>query len=190
MSQGSRMKEINLGCIVGDAVKLRPITLQDTPLVVRWRNNPMVMKNFIFQEIFTEEIHNQWMNTKVASGEVIQYIIEEKETGRSIGSVYLRDIDWENESAEFGIFIGEDDARGRGYGTEATKKFVEYMFQVLHLHRIFLRVLDGNESAWRSYEKAGFVKEGKFRHMVKIRGFFQDVIFMAIVKEKEVLEDV
>lgn len=173
----------------GCTIELRPITLDDTPLIVKWRNNPKVMKNFIFQGIFTEETHNHWMNTKVASGEVIQYIIEEKISGKSIGSVYLRDINLEYESAEFGIFIGEDDARGRGYGTEATKLFVESMFQKLQLHRIFLRVLDRNESAWKSYEKAGFVKEGQFHHMVKINGCFQDVIFMAIVKEKEVLEN-
>ena len=153
------MKGYNLESIIGSNVELRPITLKDTQLVVKWRNNPEVMKNFIFQGMFTEELHTRWMNTRVASGEVVQYIIEEKEFGSPIGSLYLRDIDLHNQSAEFGIFIGEDEARGRGYGTEATKLFVETMFQKLQLHRIFLRVLDRNEFEWRSYEKVGFIKE-------------------------------
>ena len=56
---------------------------------------------------------------------------------------------------------------------------------MLKLHRISLRVLDGNEIARRSYEKAGFVTEGIFRHMVKLDGEYKDVIFMAMLNEEE-----
>ena len=57
--------------IYGEKVMLRPITMEDTPLIVRWRNTESVRKNFIFRERFTEEMHNNWMRTKVASGEVV-----------------------------------------------------------------------------------------------------------------------
>ena len=63
-----------LKTIIGEKVILRPITREDTPRIVRWRNTPSVVKNFIFREPFTEEMHNRWLDTKVASGEVIQYI--------------------------------------------------------------------------------------------------------------------
>ena len=146
--------EQELKTIVGVGVTLRPITLNDTALVVKWRNNPNVMKNFIFQEPFTEQMHKKWMLTRVLTGEVIQYIIEDNSVKKPIGSIYLRDIDHANQSAEYGIFIGEDSSRGKGYGTEAARLFVKYMFEYLNLHRIFLRVLDGNEAACKSYEKA------------------------------------
>jgi RimJ/RimL family protein N-acetyltransferase len=42
-----------------------------------------------------------------------------KDTERGIGSVYLQKIDMENKTAEFGIFIGEDDENGKGFGSEA-----------------------------------------------------------------------
>lgn len=167
--------------IEGKSVKLRPINLDDTDLIVKWRNNPNVIKNFIFRGDFTRENHINWMNTRVATGVVVQYIIEEKATGNLIGSVYLRDIDYNYNSAEFGIFIGEDGALGKGYGTETTRIFVDYMFETLKLHRIFLRVLGDNEAAYRIYEKAGFMKEGYFRDMVKIDGVYRDVIFMSII---------
>lgn len=172
--------------IVGVGVTLRPITLDDTSLIVKWRNNPEVMRNFIFQEPFTEEMHRIWMNTRVLTGEVIQYIIEDNSTEQPIGSVYLRDIDYVYRSAEYGVFIGENSARGKGYGTETAELFVKYMFAYLNLHRIFLRVLDGNAAACKSYEKAGFIKEGVFRDMVKIQGIYRDVIFMAKINEREV----
>lgn len=77
-----------------------------------------VRKNFIFQKPFTRTgPHRVRMETKVVSGEVVQFILCETEGDRPVGSVYFRDIDRENNRAEYGIFIGEEDAAGKGYGT-------------------------------------------------------------------------
>ena len=169
----------DLPVINGEKISLRPITREDTGRIVAWRNNPEVMKNFIFRQPFTRELHENWLATKVDTGKVIQYIVVDKETGRSVGSVYFRDIDPENESAEYGIFIGDDSFRGQGIGTETAKLFTDFALDVLGVHRVFLKVLDGNVKARRSYEKAGFVYEGTFRDMVKLDGEFHDVVFMA-----------
>lgn len=169
--------------LTGSKVRLRPITLEDTPLIVKWRNTPEVRSNFIFREPFTEEMHLNWMNTQVKTGKVIQYIIEDLVSGTAVGSVYLRDIDPIHESAEYGIFIGEEQARGKGLGSETTRLFVDFALGGLELHRIFLRVIVGNSVAYQSYLNAGFVKEGIFHHMVKLDGEFHDVIFMARIAQ-------
>ena len=101
------------------------------------------------------------------------------EDNKPVGSVYYRDVDSENQSAEYGIFIGENDARGKGLGSETAKLFTEFGLNYIGLHRISLRVIAGNDSAYRSYENAGFVTEGIFRDMVKLEGVFCDIIFMA-----------
>ena len=123
------------------------------------------------------------MKTKVETGEVVQFIIEALNDGDSvpIGSVYFRDVDMQNRNAEFGIFIGEDCARGKGLGTEATRLFVDYGFQILGLHRIVLRVLKENERALKSYLNVGFEVEGCAREMVYLDEKYQDVIFMSII---------
>lgn len=173
----------NLYEIVGEKVRLRPIVLSDTEQIVKWRNNPAVKQNFIYQDQFTSKIHENWMETKVFTGQVVQYIIEDKELGKPVGSVYFRDIDMQNKSAEYGIFIGEDSARGKGFGTETTVLFSQFGLNELGLHRISLRVLGGNEQAYRSYEKAGFKTEGIAKDMVFLNGKYRDVIFMAIIEE-------
>lgn len=165
--------------ITGERVTLRPITEADTDLIVRWRNTPSVVRNFIFREPFTPEMHRNWLATKVATGRVVQYMIEVKATGRPVGSVYFRDIDPVNHSAEYGIFIGEEDARGQGFGSETARLFTEFGFARLGLHRISLRLLEENLPARRSYEKAGFVQEGIFHDMVMLDGQYRDVVFMA-----------
>ena len=173
------LKPEALPVIEGEKILLRPITDADTDDIVRWRNDPAVRQYFIFRETFTPEMHRNWLKTRVAAGKVIQYIIVDRASGKSLGSVYYRDIDPVSESAEYGIFIGEADGRGRGIGTETARLFTDFGLETLKLHRICLKVLGGNEAARRSYEKAGFAFEGLFRDYVKLDGVFTDVVFMA-----------
>lgn len=163
---------------------LRPITEADTGLIVNWRNKDFVKKNFLYRLGLTTEIHQKWLQEKVFTGNVVQFIIEMQEGNNNtpVGSVYLRDIDYENSSAEFGIFIGEDSARGKGIGTKATKMILDYGHKKLGLHRIFLRLLAENIPAYKSYRKAGFVTEGIFRDMKKIDGKFVDIMFMSSIQ--------
>lgn len=76
----------------------------DTSLILTWRNNSDVRKNFIFQENLTKETHATWLKEKVYKGTTVQFIIIENTSQTPIGSVYLRDIDKLNNKAEFGIF--------------------------------------------------------------------------------------
>jgi len=163
---------------------LRPITPADTPLIVRWRNSDFVRNNFLYRGKFTEEIHQHWLETKVANGEVVQFIIEHEENGNKVpvGSVYLRDIDKENSCAEFGIFIGEESALGKGIGTESAKVMLDFAHNQLGLHRVYLRLLADNISAYKAYRKAGFVAEGVFRDMKKIDVRYKDIMFMSSIQ--------
>lgn len=181
----TRFKPEDLPIINGQNIRLRPINDADTDDIVRWRNDPQVQQFFIFREPFTHEMHRNWLNTKVASGEVIQYMIIDKADGKSVGSIYFRDIDEKNESAEYGIFIGEESARGRGFGSEAARIFTDFGLDVLGFHRISMRVLGHNSASINSNRKIGFEPEGVFRRMVKLDGEFTDVIFMARLAEEE-----
>ncbi|MCI9140444.1 N-acetyltransferase [bacterium 1XD42-8] len=168
--------------IIGEKIKLKPIDFTHTNKILQWRNHPEVVKNFLYQEKITLKDHEKWMREKVKTGEVIQFIIYEKEEGREIGSVYFRDIDWEERKAEYGIFIGEDWARGgKGYGTETAKKMVEYAFCQLRLHKIYLRVIDTNERAIRSYKRAGFVKIENKKEEVFLKDGPHEVMFMEAI---------
>lgn len=142
------------------------------------------MQNFIFRQTFTPEMHRRLAGDEGRHRPgFVQYIILDNADGKPVGSVYYRDIDNHNRSAEYGIFIGEESARGKGLGTEAARLFTHFGFAGLHLHRISLRVLAENTAARRSYEKAGFVQEGVFRDMELLDGAYRDVVFMAKLAE-------
>ncbi len=165
--------------IMGSKVFLRPITMEDTSLIVKWRNNDRVRNNFIYRETFTEEGHQKWMETKVASGEVVQFVICENESQRAVGSVYLRDVDTVSMEAEYGIFIGEDDAIGKGYGNEAADLMCSFAADNMHLKKLILRVFKDNTAARKSYEHAGFYKTKDLPDVECSDGEVRDMILMA-----------
>ena len=133
------------------------------------------MQNFIFRQTFTPEMHRSWLATKVATGQVVQYIILDNADGKPVGSVYYRDIDNHNRSAEYGIFIGEESARGRGLGTETARLFTDFGFAGCTCTASACACWPKNAAARRSYEKAGFVQEGVFRDMELLDGAYRDV---------------
>lgn len=169
--------------LYGTKVSLRPIQVDDTESIVRWRNHPDVIKYFIDQRPITEEGHTRWLEAKISTGEVYQFIIQNSQTGQGIGSVFLKDVDLYHRHGEYGIFIGEDSGRGKGYGTEACELLCSFAFQQLGLERVFLRVLSHNLSAIASYKKAGFVIEGVLRKHALINNLFCDIIIMGLLRE-------
>jgi len=59
-----------------------------------------------------------------------------------------------------------------------------YAFDVLHLHRVDLRMLAFNERAIACYEKCGFVKEGIEREGVFVGGEWQSDALMSILEQE------
>lgn len=171
-------------------ISLRLMDKEDTDRIVTWRNQDFVRCNFIYQQDFTREGHEKWIRTMIDTGLAVQFMICIGEEQRPVGSVYLRDIDRTHKKAEYGIFIGEKDAWGQGYGTWAAKKMIDYAFEKEGLHKLMLRVLAENQGAIRSYEKAGFVREAYLRDEVFLEGQYKDVIYMAVINEAESREDV
>ncbi|HYI24143.1 MAG TPA: GNAT family protein, partial [Thermomicrobiales bacterium] len=109
------------------------------------------------------------------------FTITTHEGNRPIGNVALQDIDYRSRTAEFGIYIGEPDCRGQGYGTDATRLMLDFAFNILGLNNVMLRVYEYNPGAIRSYEKAGFREFGRRRKAQFMDGRFWDVIFMECV---------
>ena len=96
----------------GNQIYLRPITEGDTGNIVRWRNLESVSRYFLRQEEMMPEIHQKWLKEQVFTGKTKQFIICEKNSDKPLGSTYLKNIDYENKNAEYGIYLGEEEFKG------------------------------------------------------------------------------
>ena len=177
------MTEVTL-VIEGKRVNLRRMQAADADDVVRWRSNPAILQELFADEPPTCNGHLRWLVEIEKRGDRHEFIIVERVTGRSIGTIGLSDIDRQNSRAEYGILIGEPDAHGKGYGREASELILRYAFAELELHRVYLHVFADNVAAIRLYERAGFRLEGTLRQHALKRGLFRDVIVMALLKDQ------
>ena len=113
------MKPVDKDLIIkGENIYLRPITGEDTEQVLRWRNAPDVVENFLYRKKITVEEHQNWLKNKVFTGAVHQFVICTIKDDTPIGSVYLQNFDEENNKAEWGLFLDADGTRSKGVGTE------------------------------------------------------------------------
>ncbi|HAY42889.1 MAG TPA: hypothetical protein DCY59_04770 [Micrococcaceae bacterium] len=103
--------------------------------------------------------------------------------GAAVGSVSLFDFDELARHAEVGIALAPE-ARGKGIGTAAISQIVEFAFVRCNLRRVHLQVIESNTGAIRAYEKAGFVIEGRQRQHAWVRGKYEDILIMGILRSE------
>lgn len=93
-------------------------------------------------------------------------------------------VDLIHSEAWVGLGIGERDFWSKGYGTDLMKIGLRYAFMELGVQRVSLGLHEYNPRALRSYEKAGFVLEGRTRKDVCREGKRTDTLWMGILREE------
>ncbi|HLR74361.1 MAG TPA: GNAT family protein [Virgibacillus sp.] len=106
-----------------------------------------------------------------------------KDNDNMIGDLSILDINKEDSKAGFRIALSTIDLTGEGYGTEAIRCVLPFVFEELKLNRLQLEVYSHNLRGIRSYEKVGFIKEGVLRQSLFYNGTYSDEIIMALLKE-------
>lgn len=101
-----------------------------------------------------------------------------------IGELSIFEIDADNSKAGFRISMFGTELTGKGFGTEAIKLVVKFVFEELNLNRLQLEVYSHNIRGIRAYEKSGFKKEGILRDSLYYNGQFFDEIIMSILKSE------
>lgn len=111
----------------------------------------------------------------------VRFVIEAE--GQPVGGVSLFGFDELARYAEVGIELVPE-ARGRGIGTAAIAQIVEFAFVRRNLRRLHLEAIASNVGAIRVYEKAGFVVEGRQREHAWVRGAYEDIVRMGLLRSE------
>jgi len=101
--------------------------------------------------------------------------------GTYLGEVVLNELEEDDLAVNYRIALAGPALRGQGYGTEAGRAVVDWAFDVVGLHRVSLEVYAFNPAAQRSYEKIGFVVEGRARDALRWDGVWTDAVCMAML---------
>ena len=164
--------------VVGELAALGPLRRDLLPLYGRWINDLASARNLGSHRPYTAEEEEDWYSSAIKDEGRAMFTLYERGSLRPIGTTSLFGIDHRNRRAEFGIYIGEPECRGKGYGTEAARLTLDYAFTALGLHNVMLRVFEYNLAGIRAYEKAGFKEYGRRRQAYLMGGRMWDDVHM------------
>ena len=184
MSNGEQPSPPPLPTIRGEQVYLRPAERSDLDLFVRWFDDAETTRYLAIRAPFSHAMEDRWFESMLEEQgkRGYHFVICLLADGRPIGTAGFHQVNYEDGHASFGISIGEKGEWSKGYGTDALRAICDFGFGQLRLERIELDVYDQNLRAQRSYEKAGFVKEGVLRHAHFSDGKHHDVIRMSLLR--------
>ena len=168
----------------GPNLFLGPMMMEDAEIFVKWLNDYRVTDGIgKTKDVTTIENEIEYLQEITKKGDY-NFSIVTKDKEKLIGTCSLMNINNINQTAEVGILIGEESARGKGYGTEVLKIILDYGFNTLNLHNIYLGVYSFNEQAISCYKKVGFKEAGRIREAKFHNGKRYDDIKMDILRDE------
>lgn len=174
-----------MSMIYGKRIRLRAVEREDIKAFHQYVNDPEVTRGLSLYVPMSMADEESWFNSRRDPNEKpLSIEIRKGKNWKLIGNCGIFGIEMPNHSAELGIVIGEKSEWDKGYGAEAMTLLLRHGFETLNLHRLFLRVYADNVRAVRSYEKAGFVLEGRLREAVYKFGRYDDVLIMSVLRSE------
>lgn len=173
--------------IRGDSVRLVPPSgIEFAQVTGAWVNDPLT-RHLIVGPAYQMSlaVREDFLRERLTpSFQGVYLVIETLDTPEpvAIGAIELRQVSPEHRSADVGILVGDRAYWGRGYGTDAMRALCRFAFEEMDLNRIELHVLEMNTRAVRSYERVGFVVEGRQRQDAYLGGHYYDSLVMGLLR--------
>lgn len=146
--------------------------LPEVTRYLRWSPHP---------DVYYTSDYLRFISKKYKCGEFYDWGIEDKESGRFIGTCGFVSIDTSNKSAELGYVLSPE-YWGKGIATEVVARVIDFGFSRLELNRIYSRYMVENTASRRVMEKCGMRFEGVARKQMMIKNEFRDIGYCAILK--------
>lgn len=169
--------------LIGEKCYLSPLSLQDAEHYAEWMNDFHITLNLgLAASIFTLEKEREALEN-LQKGNNYVFAIIDRESNKLIGSTGLHQVNLIDGNSELGINIGDKNFWNRSYGRDAMKLMLDFAFNILNLHTVYLKVLDFNQRAYNSYKAVGFKEFGRMKGARKIAQQRYDMIYMQIMAE-------
>jgi len=148
--------------ITGNKIVLRGKRLTDARDDYTWKTDPELVRLDAAPRLtisFPQYLLDYTSELRGSHSIRHNFAIETRD-GKHIGNCGYYGIDETKGEAELGIVIGNRDYWDKGYGTDAVNTLANYIFRQTNLNRIYLKSLDWNIRAHKSFQKCGFVPCG------------------------------
>ena len=130
--------------ITRNNIGLRAVEKKDLEILKDWRNIPSFRKNFREVRELNMLSQEKWYEKLNLSTNDFMFTIVDLSTNEVIGACGLLYINWIIRSADFSFYIGKDELYidEQGYAEESAKLLIEYGFNQLNLHKIWMELYE------------------------------------------------
>jgi RimJ/RimL family protein N-acetyltransferase len=170
--------------LVGDRLYLRPVERADLARIRKWANDPQLRRLTAEVRPMTAAGADRFYDKVQNDEDRVWFVVVLREGGRVIGETGLLRIFPPWRTTDLTLIIGEQDAWGRGYGTEAITLLLDYAFGFLNIHRVAVGVVGFNQRALRFYESVGFRREGIQRDGYYYDHQYHDFVMMSLLADE------
>jgi RimJ/RimL family protein N-acetyltransferase len=168
----------------GSLVTLRPHSSADDDNAHRWLNDMEAARLLGDRYPRSRAATRPRVDVdRMPSFDAVRFGVDTRD-GRHIGWVNLFDTSPESRSAQLGVFIGEREYWSRGYGSQAVALALDFAFDEMNLHRVWLQVWSFNPRAIAAYRKLGFIEEARLRRDLYAMGEYHEVIVMGVLEDE------
>ncbi|GLU48951.1 GNAT family N-acetyltransferase [Nocardiopsis ansamitocini] len=169
--------------LAGEHVRLVPLTEEHAEVFHASTLDPEVRRLTGTHRFLDRKEAEDWCATRDAQADRLDLAIIEQHSGRFFGELSLMSVDVDNESAAYRIALSAIEFTGRGLGKEATRLLLDYAFDRIGLHRVWLRVYAFNMRAIAAYLSCGFTVEGRMRDALLWEGRRHDALLMSVLRD-------
>lgn len=104
-------------------------------------------------------------------------------SGRHVGNIKIGPVVPRHLYADVSYLIGERDAWGKGYGTEAVRIVTRFGFERLGLHRCQAGLYESNVGSHRVLEKAGYTLDGRLAKQLRIGDRWENHVWFGALRD-------
>lgn len=170
--------------LVGKRVYLRPFERKDLPYVRKWSADPKIRKMTGEVAPMSRKEAEEFYRKLRTDKDRLWFAIVLKDGDRVIGESGLLRMFRPWLCTDMTIIIGEKDAWGKGYGTEAGRLVLDLAFKRLGFHRVSIGVVGFNKVALRYWKGLGFKEEGVQRDGYYCDDKYSDFVMMSILENE------
>jgi UDP-4-amino-4,6-dideoxy-N-acetyl-beta-L-altrosamine N-acetyltransferase len=162
-------------------LELRPVSIEDSDILLLWRNSEHIRINMLNGHIIGDDEHKKWILSMLNDNSSDWLIVEYNQ--KPVGVIYITNINKSNSTCTWGMYV-DDSVMGTVIGVLMELIAIDRMVYDFNIRKIWGETLELNSRLLAMHKKFGFEVEGVYKDHVFRCGKYIDVYRISLFGKK------